>query len=58
MINRTIGLGAKSLKGRPVDRMLEGVKTYFFPELWEIRNQMTDAWGTSYGVVRESLGAH
>jgi len=58
LINRTIGLGAKSLKGRPVDRMLEGVKTYFFPELWEIRNQMTDAWGASYGVVRESLGAH
>ena len=58
LIQRTIGLDAKSLKGRPVERMWEGVRRRFFPELWEIRDQMTDAWGASYGVVRESLGAH
>jgi tryptophan 2,3-dioxygenase len=58
LIHRTIGLGSKSLKGRSVDRLIEGQRTTFFPELWEIRNQMTDAWGSQYGVVRESLGAH
>ena len=58
LINRTIGLGAKSLKGRSVDRLAEGMRVSFFPELWEIRNQMTDAWGGQYGVVRESIGAH
>jgi tryptophan 2,3-dioxygenase len=58
LIHRTIGLGSKSLKGRNVDRLMEGQRQTFFPELWEIRNQMTDAWGGQYGVVRESLGTH
>jgi tryptophan 2,3-dioxygenase len=58
LIHRTIGLGAKSLKGRPVDRLIEGQHSTFFPDLWEIRNQMTDAWGSEYGVVRDSLKAH
>jgi tryptophan 2,3-dioxygenase len=58
LINRTIGLGAKSLKGRNVDRLMEGQRQTFFPELWEIRNQMTDTWGGQYGVVRESIGMH
>lgn len=55
LIHRTIGLGAKSLKGRSVEILDEGVRTKFFPELWEIRNRMTDEWGSQYGVVRESL---
>jgi tryptophan 2,3-dioxygenase len=58
LIHRTIGLGSKSLKGRPVDRLREGQNATFFPALWEIRNQMTDAWGGKYGVVRDSLKAH
>jgi tryptophan 2,3-dioxygenase len=58
LIQRTIGLGSKSLKGRPVDRLIEGAHTTFFPELWDIRSQMTDGWGSQYGVVRESLSAH
>jgi tryptophan 2,3-dioxygenase len=58
LIARTIGLGSKSLKGRPVDRLIEGAHAVLFPELWDIRSQMTDAWGSQYGVVRESLSAH
>jgi len=58
LIQRTIGLGAKSLKGRSVELLNEGLRIRFFPELWEIRNKMTDAWGAQYGVVRESLGGH
>ena len=58
LIQRTIGLHSKSLKGRPVDRLKEGGWATFFPELWEIRSQMTDTWGSQYGVVRDSLSAH
>jgi tryptophan 2,3-dioxygenase len=58
LIQRTIGLHSKSLKGRPVDRLIEGSHATFFPELWEIRSQMTDGWGSQYGVVRDSLSAH
>ena len=27
-------------------------------KLWEIRSHMTDTWGASYGVVRDSIGGH
>lgn len=58
LIYRTIGLGAKSLKGRPVEILEEGMKQQFFPELWEIRHKMTDTWGGQYGVKRAPLGGH
>lgn len=56
LIHRTIGLGAKSLKGRSVELLENGLRVQFFPALWEIRNQMTDAWGAQYGVTREPIG--
>jgi tryptophan 2,3-dioxygenase len=56
LIHRTIGMGSASLKGRPVELLQTGVRHRFFPELWEVRSAMTDAWGQSYGRVRESLG--
>ncbi|MGH9774381.1 MAG: tryptophan 2,3-dioxygenase family protein [Candidatus Acidiferrales bacterium] len=55
LIQRTIGFGAKSLKGRSVEILNEGMRIRFFPELWEIRNHMTDTWGATYGVVRDSI---
>jgi tryptophan 2,3-dioxygenase len=58
LIHRSIGLGAKSLKGRSVELLNEGLHTKFFHELWEIRNQMTDEWGGHYGVVRDSITGH
>ncbi len=58
LIHRTIGFDSKSLKGRPVEILEEGMRHKFFPELWEIRNQMTDRWGASYGVKRDPLGGH
>ncbi len=56
LIGRTIGLAAKSLKGRPVEILEEGMRQQFFPELWEIRSKMTDRWGATYGVKRKALG--
>src|SRR6266849_2236806 len=58
LIHRTIGFGSKSLKGRPVEILEEGMRHQFFPELWEIRSQMTDKWGAEYGVKRDPLGGH
>jgi tryptophan 2,3-dioxygenase len=55
LIHRSIGLGSKSLKGRPVDLLQAGARHRCFPELWDIRCDMTDAWGASYGVVREAI---
>lgn len=56
LIERTIGLESRSLKGRAVNLLEEGVHHRFFPELWTIRSQMTDKWGAQYGVVRDSIG--
>lgn len=54
-VQRSIGLGAFSLKGRPVKILEDGLGFRFFPELWNIRSRMTDAWKEVHGEVRESL---
>jgi tryptophan 2,3-dioxygenase len=56
LIHRSIGMNAASLKGRSVDLLQSGLKHRFFPQLWEIRSQMTDAWGGTYGRIRDSIG--
>jgi tryptophan 2,3-dioxygenase len=58
LIERSIGLGSKSLKGRPVELLNEGLRHRFFPALWEVRHEMTDSWGAQYGRVREPIGGH
>ena len=55
LIHRSIGLGSKSLKGRPVDLLQKGAQQRFFPELWDIRCEMTDRWGGEYGTVRDPI---
>ena len=55
LIHRSIGMGSASLKGRPVDLLQQGAKHRFYPALWDVRGEMTDAWGASYGTVRDSL---
>lgn len=55
LIHRSIGLSSKSLKGRPVELLQKGIAKRYFPDLWDIRNAMTDKWGGEYGKVRESI---
>ncbi|AMG75758.1 tryptophan 2,3-dioxygenase family protein [Sphingopyxis granuli] len=55
LIHRSIGMGSKSLKGRPVELLNAGMRHRFFPELWDIRCEMTDRWGAEYGVKRASI---
>lgn len=58
LIYRTIGMGARSLKGRSVDLLNEGQRGRFFQELWDVRPQMTDIWGGAHGYVRDAIGGH
>ena len=58
LIHRTIGFGSKSLKGRPVEILEDGMRHKFFTELWEVRGEMTDRWGAVYGTKRDPLGGH
>ena len=55
LIYRSIGVAANSLKGRPVEILQSGLKHKFFPELWQVRADMTDRWGGNYGKVRDKL---
>jgi len=55
LIQRSIGMGSASLKGRSVDLLQAAARHRFFPELWEVRSRMTDAWGSTHGRVRASM---
>lgn len=55
LIGRSIGLEAHSLKGRVVTGLNARVGRCLFPELLEIRSQMTSEWGGQYGVRRDSI---
>jgi len=57
LIYRSIGFESKSLKGRSVEMLNQRMSTKFFPDLWQIRTQMTDQWGEQYGQVRASISA-
>ncbi|TGV25399.1 tryptophan 2,3-dioxygenase, partial [bacterium M00.F.Ca.ET.168.01.1.1] len=37
LIHRSIGLGSKSLKRRPAERLEGRARPRFFPDLWELR---------------------
>lgn len=55
LIYRSIGVAANSLKGRPVEILEEGMRQKFFPALWQVRADMTDRWGGTYGKKRDKL---
>lgn len=55
LIYRSIGVAANSLKGRPVEILNAGLEHKFFPDLWTVRAEMTDRWGSQYGVARAKL---
>ena len=57
LIHRSIGMGSASLKGRSVELLQAGTRHRFFQPLWDVRAEMTDAWGQAYGKVRDSLSA-
>lgn len=56
LIARTIGTNSHSLRGRPVQALKAHSEQHLFPELWVVRDRMTDAWGQEYGTVRPAIG--
>ncbi len=55
LIEKTIGLDTKSLKGRLVKQLLDGCSETLFPDLWTVRSNMTNQWGDRYGTVRAPI---
>ena len=47
MVKRVIGRDVKSLKGYAVHQLEQDVMQYLWPDLWAVRNQVTDRAGTS-----------
>lgn len=47
MIKRVIGRDVKSLKGYAVHQLEQDVQMVLWPPLWKVRNQVTEAAGTS-----------
>jgi tryptophan 2,3-dioxygenase len=48
IVYRQIGAGTPSLKGKPSDLLAEGMKHRFFPELWEVRDELFAEWSRTH----------
>jgi tryptophan 2,3-dioxygenase len=44
LVYRQIGAGTPSLKGKPSELLAEGLKHRFFPELWDVRDELFAEW--------------
>jgi tryptophan 2,3-dioxygenase len=44
LVYRIIGTGTPSLKGKPSDLLVHGLKTRFFPALWDVRDEVFGDW--------------
>jgi tryptophan 2,3-dioxygenase len=50
LVERSIGPRSTSLKGRSTDALSISASRNFFPELWAIRTEMTEAWAKARQV--------
>lgn len=48
IVYRQIGAGTPSLKGKPSELLAEGMKHRFFPELWQVRDELFAEWTRSH----------
>ncbi|HJZ85113.1 MAG TPA: tryptophan 2,3-dioxygenase family protein [Polyangia bacterium] len=55
LVYRIIGAGTPSLKGKPVDLLERGVKERFFPELWQVRDELFAEWTAQ---AKKDMGYH
>jgi tryptophan 2,3-dioxygenase len=57
LVYRTIGVGTPSLKGKHSELLERGLRTQFFPALWEVRDALFQEWteahptGASYNLT-------
>jgi tryptophan 2,3-dioxygenase len=58
MVYRIIGAGTPSLKGKPTELLAHGLKTRFFPALWEVRDEVFGEWTRAQQAKGADTGYH
>ena len=58
MVYRIIGAGTPSLKGKPSELLAHGMKTRFFPALWEVRDELFAEWTAEERAAGRETGYH
>ena len=62
LVYRTIGVGTPSLKGKHSELLERGLRTQFFPALWQVRDDLFAEWtaehphGAEYSLARPGAG--
>jgi tryptophan 2,3-dioxygenase len=58
LVYRIIGTGTPSLKGKPSELLAHGMKTRFFPALWEVRDELFAEWTREMTAKGTDTGYH
>ncbi len=58
LVYRIIGTGTPSLKGKHSDLLAHGLKTRFFPALWEVRDELFGEWTAAQAAKGHETGYH
>ena len=58
LVYRIIGTGTPSLKGKHSDLLSHGMKTRFFPALWDVRDELFGDWTAAQAAKGHETGYH
>jgi tryptophan 2,3-dioxygenase len=58
LVYRIIGTGTPSLKGKHSDLLAHGMKTRFFPALWDVRDEVFADWTAAQAAKGHDPGYH
>ena len=58
LVYRIIGTGTPSLKGKHSDLLAQGMKTRFFPALWDVRDEVFGDWTAAQAAKGKETGYH
>ena len=58
LVFRIIGTGTPSLKGKHSDLLVHGMKTRFFPALWDVRDDVFAEWTKTQAAKGHDPGYH
>jgi tryptophan 2,3-dioxygenase len=58
LVYRIIGTGTPSLKGKHSDLLAHGLKTRFFPALWDVRDEVFGDWTAAQAAKGHETGYH
>jgi tryptophan 2,3-dioxygenase len=58
LVYRIIGTGTPSLKGKHSDLLAHGMKTRFFPALWDVRDEVFGDWSAAQAAKGHETGYH